>query len=136
VIGYEVYGSLFSITGTSDSSSQAIWNNARPHIGTDLYDFGYRFYSPAARRFLNADPMGNRIQCIQLLRHDPVNHIDRWGLTMTGYMNFNIEQERLHGFIYNDEDDTLDTVMAFDLFTTNNVRERAYPYRTEWTSWR
>jgi RHS repeat-associated protein len=131
VIGYEVYGSLFSITGTSDSSSQAIWNNARPHIGTDLYDFGYRFYSPAARRFLNADPMGTGFNAFSYCDNDPVNHIDRWGLTMTGYMNFNIEQERLHGFIYDDEDDTLDTVMAFDLYTTNNVRERAYPTKSQ-----
>jgi RHS repeat-associated protein len=130
VIGYEVYGSLFSITGTSDSSSQAIWNNARLHIGTDLYDFGYRFYSPAARRFLNADPMGTGFNAFSYCDNDPVNHIDRWGLTMTGYMNFNIEQERLHGFIYDDGDDTLDSVMAFDLYTTNNVRERAYPTKS------
>jgi RHS repeat-associated protein len=130
VIGYEVYGSLFSITGTSDSSSQAIWNNARQHIGTDLYDFGYRFYSPAARRFLNADPMGTGFNAFSYCDNDPVNHIDRWGLTMTGYMNFNIEQERLHGFIYDDGDDTLDSVMAFDLYTTNNVRERAYPTKS------
>jgi hypothetical protein len=52
---------------------------------------------------------------------------------MTGFMNFDIGGKRLHGFVYDDEDDTLDSVVSFDIYTTNNIRERTSP--TESDDW-
>ena len=49
-------------------------------IGTGLYDYGFRDYSPVSARFTTIDPIRDGSNWFSYVVNDPVNYVDLWGL--------------------------------------------------------
>ncbi|MBO7485926.1 MAG: RHS repeat-associated core domain-containing protein [Spirochaetaceae bacterium] len=54
-------------------------------IGTGLYDYGFRDYSPASARFTTIDPIRDGSNWFSYVVNDPVNYVDPLGLKATDY---------------------------------------------------
>ena len=52
-------------------------------IGTGLYDYGFRDYSPVSARFTTIDPIRDGSNWFSYVVNDPVNYIDPFGLDTT-----------------------------------------------------
>ena len=50
-------------------------------IGTGLYDYGFRDYSPVSARFTTVDPIRDGSNWFSYVVNDPVNYVDPFGLT-------------------------------------------------------
>jgi hypothetical protein len=51
------------------------------HGVTGLYDYGYRDYMPGAARFTAEDPIRDGANWFAYVNNNPVNWVDRWGLS-------------------------------------------------------
>ena len=126
-LDYEVYGKRLSgddrIAGPVFPGFAGVIQNSL----TGLSSFGYRFYSPRLRRFLNADPLRSGYDWFAYCDNDPVNYRDVLGLLRQGFLGFDVNNERLRGFFYDDENDNLESITVVDLFTSNNQRDRSNP---------
>ena len=49
-------------------------------VGTGLYDYGFRDYSPVSARFTTIDPIRDGSNLFSYVVNDSVNYIDLWGL--------------------------------------------------------
>ena len=124
---YGIYGEQLS--GDSRISSPAFpgFAGAIQNSSTGLSNFGYRFYAPEIGRFLSADPLRSGYDWFAYCDRDPVNYRDVLGLIRKGFLGFDVNNERLHGYFYDDEDDNLESIVFVDLFTSNNQRDRQNP---------
>ena len=52
-------------------------------IGTGLYDYGFRDYSPVSARFTTIDPIRDGSNWFSYVVNDPVNYVDLLGLSAT-----------------------------------------------------
>ncbi|MBR4824338.1 MAG: RHS repeat-associated core domain-containing protein [Spirochaetaceae bacterium] len=52
-------------------------------IGTGLYDYGFRDYSPVSARFTTVDPIRDGSNWFSYVVNDPVNYVDPFGLDTT-----------------------------------------------------
>jgi RHS repeat-associated protein len=103
-LGKDVIGSVRSTTGEYGSIEERYEYDAfgEPYRGdltggmnlgytgkpydaaTDLYNYGYRDYSPSVARFTTADPVRDGNNWFAYVNNDPVNWIDPWGLARKG----------------------------------------------------
>ncbi len=51
------------------------------HVGTGLYDYGFRDYSPVRARFTTVDPIRDGSNWFSYVVNDPVNYVDPLGLS-------------------------------------------------------
>ena len=77
---YDTFGNLMSSTGGVDQPFRFSTKRYDESLGISYY--GYRFYSPALRRWINRDPLGERggINLYGFVQNNPVNFIDPSGL--------------------------------------------------------
>ena len=52
-------------------------------VGTGLYDYGFRDYSPVSARFTTVDPIRDGANWFSYVVNDPVNYVDLLGLELT-----------------------------------------------------
>ena len=51
---------------------------------SELYDYGFRDYSPEIARFTTVDPIRDGRNWYSYVVNDPVNYVDLWGLCKSG----------------------------------------------------
>lgn len=75
---YDAFGNLL----TSEAAGQCGLGYAGKPLdcAAELYDFGFRDYSPAAGRFTSVDPIRYGFNWYAYTGNDPVNYVDLWGL--------------------------------------------------------
>ena len=74
---YDAFGTLVEgdLTGTTDFGYLG-----KQHDPTaNLYNYGYRDYSPSHARFTTVDPIRDGINWFSYCNGDPVNFVDLWG---------------------------------------------------------
>ena len=54
--------------------------NSTSNADTELYDYGFRDYSPTIARFTSVDPIRDGRNWYCYVVNDPVNYVDLWGL--------------------------------------------------------
>jgi RHS repeat-associated protein len=79
---------------TLGNSSQFAGTHRSPL--TNLYHMGARWYSTALRQFISRDPLGQAVSFDEWLYTvgDPMNFVDRSGLSPSGIMNWGADVER------------------------------------------
>ena len=79
---YLPYGELVTATGTMAVSNPIRFSTKYRDNETDLYYYGYRYYSPNMGRWLSRDPIEERggLNLYGFVNNDPVNHWDLWGM--------------------------------------------------------
>ena len=56
------------------------FNGKKSDTYSDLYDFGFRDYSPSFARFTTQDPIRDGANWFSYCHNDPINFLDMWGL--------------------------------------------------------
>ena len=81
-INYDVFGSPYRRAGSFlNSESLDFGYLGKPYNATtELYDYGFRDYSPRNARFTTVDPIRDGRNWYTYVLNDPVNYIDLWGL--------------------------------------------------------
>ena len=81
-INYDVFGSPYRRAGSFlNSESLDFGYIGKPYNATtELYDYGFRDYSPMNARFTTVDPIRDGHNWYSYVLNDPVNYIDLWGL--------------------------------------------------------
>ena len=81
-ISYDAFGSPYSRSGTFlNSESLDFGYLGKPYNATtELYDYGFRDYSPRNARFTTVDPIRDGRNWYAYVLNDPVNFVDWWGL--------------------------------------------------------
>jgi len=83
---YDVFGTAYQ--GRLDSAQNPYgYTGKRYDPETMLYDYGMRDYNPVVGRWTTADPVGAGNNWYGYANEDPVNFIDRWGLTASDVAN-------------------------------------------------
>ena len=82
IINYDVFGSPYRRAGSFlNSESLDFGYLGKPYNATtELYDYGFRDYSPMNARFTTVDPIRDGHNWYSYVLNDPVNYIDLWGL--------------------------------------------------------
>ena len=72
-------------------------------VGTGLYNYGFRDYSPVSARFTTVDPVRDGANWFAYVVNDPVNYVDLWGLSPNDI--FSTVDEAAFDFsnLYNDD---------------------------------
>ncbi len=144
---YDTYGNLVSRTGSSFVIFQY---NGRDGVVTDKNGLIYmraRYYSPAMRRFVNADIIPGEISnAVTLNRYayangNPVSNVDPFGLSVDS--KGNVDAESLYGILSQITDSskdglaskmlavTLDQILSFkNVFTVSNKLSVTIPIGT------
>ena len=86
---YDAFGQTLEASGTRASENPYRFSTKELHAASGLYDFGYRFYSASAGRWLNRDPLreGGGVNLYGMVGNDPINSVDHYGenpLLITG----------------------------------------------------
>ena len=78
---YDAFGNTLEVSGTRASENPYRFST-KELCSSGLYDFGYRFYSPASGTWLNRDPLreGGGVNLYGMVDNDPVNSVDGYGL--------------------------------------------------------
>ena len=81
-ISYDIFGSPYQKTGSflADDSLDFGYLGKPYNATTELYDYGFRDYSPATARFTTVDPIRDGRNWFCYVVNDPVNYVDLWGL--------------------------------------------------------
>ena len=81
-INYDVFGSPYRRAGSFlNTESLDFGYLGKPYNATtELYDYGFRDYSPRNARFTTVDPIRDGRNWYTYVLNDPVNYIDLWGL--------------------------------------------------------
>ena len=81
-INYDVFGSPYRRAGSFlNSESLDFGYLGKPYNATtELYDYGFRDYSPRNARFTTVDPIRDGRNWYTYVLNDPVNYVDLWGL--------------------------------------------------------
>ena len=75
-VSYDIFGSPYQKTGSFLATDSLDFGYlGKPYnADTELYDYGFRDYSPEIARFTTVDPR------FCYVVNDPVNYVDLWGL--------------------------------------------------------
>ena len=82
VIFYDIFGSPYQKTGSFLATDSLDFGYlGKPYnADTELYDYGFRDYSPEIARFTSVDPIRDGRNWFCYVVNDPVNYVDLWGL--------------------------------------------------------
>ena len=82
-INYDVFGSPYRRAGSFLNSESLDFGYLGKHYNdtTELYDYGFRDYSPRNARFTTVDPIRDGRNWYTYVLNDPVNYVDLWGLS-------------------------------------------------------
>ena len=82
-INYDVFGSPYRRAGSFlNTESLDFGYLGKPYNATtELYDYGFRDYSPRNARFTTVDPIRDGRNWYTYVLNDPVNYVDLWGLS-------------------------------------------------------
>jgi RHS repeat-associated protein len=80
---YDAYGNMLSISGAQASANPYRYSTKEQQPTNGLYDYGYRFYSPALGRWINRDPIeeDGGLNLYEAFLNNPVNEADPYGLS-------------------------------------------------------
>ena len=78
-------------------------------VGTGLYDYGFRDYSPISARFTTVDPIRDGSNWFSYVVNDPVNYIDPFGLTATDSGSKSSIRSTVNGWIESAKSDLIQT---------------------------
>ena len=81
-VSYNIFGSPYQKTGSflADDSLDFGYLGKPYFADTELYDYGFRDYSPEIARFTTIDPIRDGRNWYSYVVNDPVNYVDLWGL--------------------------------------------------------
>ena len=81
-VSYDIFGSPYQKTGSflADDSLDFGYLGKPYNADTELYDYGFRDYSPTTARFTTIDPIRDGRNWFSYVVNDPVNYVDLWGL--------------------------------------------------------
>ena len=81
-ISYDIFGSPYQKLGSflADDSLDFGYLGKPYNTDTELYDYGFRDYSPEIARFTTVDPIRDGRNWYSYVVNDPVNYVDLWGL--------------------------------------------------------
>ena len=79
---YDAFGQTLEAVGPRAAENPYRFSTKELHAASGLYDFGYRFYSPAMGRWLNRDPISEEggVNLYAMVDNNPVNSVDEYGL--------------------------------------------------------
>ena len=75
---YDIFGS--PITGNYTTGADYGYLGKPYDSITDLYNYGYRDYSPQTVRLTTVDPIWDGANWFVYVNNDSVNYVDLWGL--------------------------------------------------------
>ena len=81
-VSYDIFGSPYQKSGffLADDSLDFGYLGKPYNADTELYDYGFRDYSPNIARFTTVDPIRDERNWYSYVVNDPVNYVDLWGL--------------------------------------------------------
>ena len=81
-ISYDIFGSPYQKSGSflANDSLDFGYLGKPYNSDTELYDYGFRDYSPEIARFTTIDPIRDGRNWYSYVVNDPVNYVDLWGL--------------------------------------------------------
>ena len=81
-VNYDIFGSPYQQSGSFlENDSLDFGYLGKPYnADTELYDYGFRDYSPEIARFSTVDPIRDGRNWFSYVVNDPVNYVDLWGL--------------------------------------------------------
>ena len=81
-ISYDIFGSPYQKSGSflADDSLDFGYLGKPYNADTELYDYGFRDYSPNIARFTSVDPIRDGRNWFSYVVNDPLNYVDLWGL--------------------------------------------------------
>ena len=81
-VSYDIFGSPYQKSGffLADDSLDFGYLGKPYNADTELYDYGFRDYSPEIARFTTVDPIRDGRNWYSYVVNDPVNYVDLWGL--------------------------------------------------------
>ena len=85
-VSYDIFGSPYQKSGSflADDSLDFGYLGKPYNAVTELYDYGFRDYSPEIARFSSVDPIRDGRNWYCYVVNDPVNYVDLWGLLEMG----------------------------------------------------
>jgi len=85
-VSYDIFGSPYQKSGSFFADDSLDFGYlGKPYNGdTELYDYGFRDYSPNIARFTTVDPIRDGRNWFCYVVNDPVNYVDLWGLCKSG----------------------------------------------------
>ena len=106
-VSYDIFGSPYQKLGSflADDSLDFGYLGKPYNANTELYDYGFRDYSPEIARFTTVDPIRDGRNWYCYVVNDPVNYVDLWGLQCKSesdreiyginyiFQSFNVENE-------------------------------------------
>ena len=94
VISYDIFGSPYqkSASFLADDSLDFGYLGKPYNADTELYDYGFRDYSPEIARFTTVDPIRDGRNWYCYVVNDPVNYVDLWGLCGSDGKNSSIDK--------------------------------------------
>ena len=81
-VSYDIFGSPYQKSGSFLATDSLDFGYlGKPYnADTELYDYGFRDYSPEIARFTTVDPIRDGRNWFCYVVNDPVNYVDLWGL--------------------------------------------------------
>ena len=81
-ISYDIFGSPYQKSGSflANDSLDFGYLGKTYNADTELYDYGFRDYSPEIARFTTVDLIRDGRNWYCYVVNDPVNYVDLWGL--------------------------------------------------------
>jgi len=81
-VSYDIFGSPYQKSGSFLATDSLDFGYlGKPYnADTELYDYGFRDYSPEIARFTTVDPIRDGRNWYSYVVNDPVNYVDLWGL--------------------------------------------------------
>ena len=81
-VSYDIFGSPYQKSGSflANDSLDFGYLGKPYNADTELYDYGFRDYSPKIARFTTVDPIRDGRNWFCYVVNDPVNYVDLWGL--------------------------------------------------------
>ena len=81
-VSYDIFGLPYQKSGSflADDSLDFGYLGKPYNSDTELYDYGFRDYSPKIARFSTVDPIRDGRNWYSYVVNDPVNYVDLWGL--------------------------------------------------------
>ena len=81
-VSYDIFGSPYQKSGSflANDSLDFGYLGKPYNADTELYDYGFRDYSPNIARFTTVDPIRDGRNWYSYVVNDPVNYVDLWGL--------------------------------------------------------
>ena len=81
-VSYDIFGLPYQKSGSflADDSLNFGYLGKPYNADTELYDYGFRDYSPEIARFTSVDPIRDGRNWYCYVVNDPVNYVDLWGL--------------------------------------------------------